>query len=153
MQLNLNNIRSSKFVNLSEPEILDIVIEALKIAKYEFTNNHHLNVSFVSPEEMQLLNKTYRNSNKPTNVLSFEIPQNFPTGENKTLIGEIALCEEVILKESKKYKKIFENRLKHMIIHGLLNLIGYDHQDEEETSKMERLEKEIMNKLSAGDPY
>ena len=116
MQLNLNNIRSSKFVDLSEPEILDIVIEALKIAKYEFTNNHHLNVSFVSPEEMQLLNKTYRNSNKPTNVLSFEIPQNFPTGENKTLIGEIALCEEVILKESKKYKKIFENRLKHMII-------------------------------------
>ena len=61
--------------------------------------------------------------------------------------------EEVILKESKKYKKIFENRLKHMIIHGLLHLIGYDHQDEEETSKMERLEKEIMNKLSAGDPY
>ena len=153
MQLNLNNIRSSKFVDLSEPEILDIVIEALKIAKYEFTNNHHLNVSFVSPKEMQLLNKTYRNSNKPTNVLSFEIPQNFPTGENKTLIGEIALCEEVILKESKKYKKIFENRLKHMIIHGLLHLIGYDHQDAEETSKMERLQKEIMNKLSAGDPY
>ena len=48
MQLNLNNIRSSKFVDLSEPEILDIVIEALKIAKYEFTNNHHLNVSFVN---------------------------------------------------------------------------------------------------------
>lgn len=92
MQLNLNNIRSSKLVDLSEPEILDIVTEALKIAKYEFTNNHHLNVSFVSSKEMQLLNKTYRNSNQPTNVLSFEIPQNFPTGENKTLIGEIALC-------------------------------------------------------------
>ena len=44
-------------------------------------------------------------------------------------------------------------RDRHMIIHGLLHLIGYDHQDAEETSKMERLEKEIMNKLSAGDPY
>ena len=127
--------------------------EALKIAKYEFTNNHHLNVSFVSPKEMQLLNKTYRNSNKPTNVLSFEIPQNFPTGENKTLIGEIALCEEVILKESKKYKKIFENRLKHMIIHGLLHLIGFDHIKKEEENKMESIEKKIMKSISAGDPY
>ena len=153
MQLNLNNIRSSKFVDLSEPEILDIVIEALKIAKYEFTNNHHLNVSFVSPEEMQLLNKTYRNSNKPTNVLSFEIPQNFPTGENKTLIGEIALCEEVILKESKKYKKIFENRLKHMIIHGLLHLLGFDHMKKLDQNEMEKIEKKIMKNISAGDPY
>ena len=153
MQLNLNNIRSSKFVDLSEPEILDIVIEALKIAKYEFTNNHHLNVSFVSPKEMQLLNKTYRNSNKPTNVLSFEIPQNFPTGENKTLIGEIALCEEVILKESKKYKKIFENRLKHMIIHGLLHLLGFDHMKKLDQNEMEKIEKKIMKNISAGDPY
>ena len=153
MQLNLNNIRSSKFVDLSEPEILDIVIEALKIAKYEFTNNHHLNVSFVSPEEMQLLNKTYRNSNKPTNVLSFEIPQNFPTGENKTLIGEIALCEEVILKESKKYKKIFENRLKHMIIHGFLHLLNFNHEAKHERIKMEDLERNIMDTISAGEPY
>lgn len=153
MQLNLNNISSSKLVDLSEHEILDIVIETLTLAEYKFTSNHHLNLSFVSLEEMKLLNKTYRNSNKPTNVLSFEVPENFPTGENKTLIGEIALCEEVILKESKKYKKIFENRLKHMIIHGLLHLIGYDHQDEEELPRMERLEKKIMKKISAGDPY
>ena len=69
------------------------------------------------------------------------------------MIGEIALCEEIIEQEAKKYKKIFENRLKHMIIHGLLHLIGYGHQGEEESSKMERLEKEIMKKLSAGDPY
>ena len=153
MQLNQNNFKSSKFFNLSKSEILDVVIEVLKTVEYKFTKNHQLNLSFVSSEEMQLLNKTYRNKDKPTNVLSFELPENFPVGDEKTLIGEIALCEEIIYEESKKYKKIFENRLKHMIIHGLLHLIGYDHQDEEETSKMERLEKEIMNKLSAGDPY
>ena len=153
MHLNLNNFKSSKFINLSKSEILDVVIEVLKTVEYKFTKNHQLNLSFVSSEEMQLLNKTYRNKDKPTNVLSFELPENFPVGDEKTLIGEIALCEEIIYEESKKYKKIFENRLKHMIIHGLLHLIGYDHQDEEETSKMERLEKEIMNKLSAGDPY
>ena len=153
MHLSLNNFNSSKFIKLSKSEILDVVIEVLKTVEYKFTKNHQLNLSFVSSEEMQLLNKTYRNKDKPTNVLSFELPKNFPVGNEKTLIGEIALCEEIIYEESKKYKKIFENRLKHMIIHGLLHLIGYDHQDAEETSKMERLEKEIMNKLSAGDPY
>ena len=153
MHLSINNFKSSKFIKLSKSEILDVVIEVLKTVEYKFTKNHQLNLSFVSSEEIQLLNKTYRNKDKPTNVLSFELPENFPVGDEKTLIGEIALCEEIIYEESKKYKKIFENRLKHMIIHGLLHLIGYDHQDEEETSKMERLEKEIMNKLSAGDPY
>ena len=60
------------------------------------------------------------------------MPENFPVGDEKTLIGEIALCEEIIYEESKKYKKIFENRLKHMIIHGLLHLIGFDHIKKEE---------------------
>ena len=84
---------------------------------------------------------------------SGELPENFPVGDEKTLIGEIALCEEIIYEESKKYKKIFENRLKHMIIHGLLHLIGFDHIKKEEENKMESIEKKIMKSLSAGDPY
>ncbi len=153
MHLSLNNFKSSKFIKLSKSEILDVVIEVLKTVEYKFTKNHQLNLSFVSSDEMQLLNKTYRNKDKPTNVLSFELPENFPVGDEKTLIGEIALCEEIIQEESKKYKKIFENRLKHMIIHGLLHLIGFDHIKEEEENKMESIEKKIMKSLSAGDPY
>ena len=153
MHLNLNNFKSSKFINLSKSEILDVVIEVLKTVEYKFTKNHQLNLSFVSSEEIQLLNKTYRNKDKPTNVLSFELPENFPVGDEKTLIGEIALCEEIIHEESKKYKKIFENRLKHMIIHGLLHLIGFDHIKKEEENKMESIEKKIMKSISAGDPY
>ena len=153
MHLSLNNFKSSKFIKLSKSEILHVVIEVLKTVEYKFTKNHQLNLSFVSSEEMQLLNKTYRNKDKPTNVLSFELPENFPVGDEKTLIGEIALCEEIIHEESKKYKKIFENRLKHMIIHGLLHLIGFDHIKKEEENKMESIEKKIMKSLSAGDPY
>ena len=81
------------------------------------------------------------------------MPKNFPAGDEKTLIGEIALCEEIIFEESKKYKKIFENRLKHMIIHGLLHLIGFDHLKKEEENEMENIEKKIMKSISAGDPY
>ncbi len=153
MHLSLNNFKSSKFIKLSKAEILNIVEEVLKTVEYKFTKNHQLNLSFVSAEEMKLLNKTYRNKDKPTNVLSFEMPENFPVGDEKTLIGEIALCEEIIYEESKKYKKIFENRLKHMIIHGLLHLIGFDHVNKNEGNKMESVEKKIMKSISAGDPY
>tara|TARA_B100001093_G_C26819549_1_gene1011296 strand:- start:1791 stop:2252 length:462 start_codon:yes stop_codon:yes gene_type:complete len=153
MHLSLNNFKSSKFIKLSKAEILNIVEEVLKTVEYKFTKNHQLNLSFVSSEEMKLLNKTYRNKDKPTNVLSFEMPPNFPVGDEKTLIGEIALCEEIIYEESKKYKKIFENRLKHMIIHGLLHLIGFDHVNKDEGNKMESVEKKIMKSISAGDPY
>ena len=153
MHLILNNFKSSKFIKLSKAEILNIVEEVLKTVEYKFTKNHQLNLSFVSSEEMKLLNKTYRNKDKPTNVLSFEMPKNFPVGDEKTLIGEIALCEEIIYEESKKYKKIFENRLKHMIIHGLLHLIGFDHFNKDEGNKMESVEKKIMKSISAGDPY
>ena len=153
MHLSLNNFKSSKFIKLSKAEILNIVEEVLKTVEYKFTKNHQLNLSFVSSEEMKLLNKTYRNKDKPTNVLSFEMPENFPVGDEKTLIGEIALCEEIIYEESKKYKKIFENRLKHMIIHGLLHLIGFDHVSKDEGNKMESVEKKIMKSISAGDPY
>ncbi|MFL2780352.1 MAG: rRNA maturation RNase YbeY [Gammaproteobacteria bacterium] len=153
MHLSLNNFKSSKFIKLSKAEILNIVEEVLKTVEYKFTKNHQLNLSFVSSEEMKLLNKTYRNKDKPTNVLSFEMPKNFPVGDEKTLIGEIALCEEIIYEESKKYKKIFENRLKHMIIHGLLHLIGFDHVNKDEGNKMESVEKKIMKSISAGDPY
>ena len=153
MHLNLNNFNSLKFIKLSKSEIFDVVTEVFKTVEYKFTKNHQLNLSFISSEEMQLLNKTYRNKDKPTNVLSFELPKNFPVGNEKTLIGEIALCEEIIYEESKKYKKIFENRLKHMIIHGLLHLIGFDHIKKEEENKMESIEKKIMKSISAGDPY
>ena len=153
MHLSLNNFKSSKFIKLSKAEILNIVEEVLKTVEYKFTKNHQLNLSLVSSEEMKLLNKTYRNKDKPTNVLSFEMPENFPVGDEKTLIGEIALCEEIIYEESKKYKKIFENRLKHMIIHGLLHLIGFDHVNKDEGNKMESVEKKIMKSISAGDPY
>ena len=153
MNLSLNNFKSSKFIKISKAEILDIVEEVLKTVEYKFTKNHQLNLSFVSSEEMKLLNKTYRNKDKPTNVLSFEIPENFPVGGEKTLIGEIALCEEIIFEESKKYKKIFENRLKHMIIHGFLHLLNFNHEEKHERIKMEDLEITIMKKISAGEPY
>ena len=153
MDLTLNNLKSTKFTKLSKSEILEIVLEVFNTVGYQFTDPRQLNLNFVSQEEMKVLNKTYRNQDKSTNVLSFELPKNFPTGDKKTLIGEIALCEEIIEQEAKKYKKIFENRLKHMIIHGLLHLIGFDHIKKEEENKMESIEKKIMKSISAGDPY
>ena len=153
MDLTLNNFKSTKSIKLSKSEILEIVLEVFNTVGYQFTDQHQLNLNFVSQEEMKVLNKTYRNQDKSTNVLSFELPKNFPTGDKKTLIGEIALCEEIIEQEAKKYKKIFENRLKHMIIHGFLHLLNFNHEEKHERIKMEDLEITIMKKISAGEPY
>jgi probable rRNA maturation factor len=63
------------------------------------------------------------------------------------------LCKEIIEKEAKEYLKTYENRLKHMIIHGFLHLIGFNHEENHERISMEEIEIQVMNNLSAGDPY
>ena len=70
-----------------------------------------------------------------------------------SLIGDIILCIEIIKKEAKEYSKDFENRLKHMIIHGFLHLLNFEHKEKHERLKMEDLEITIMKKISAGEPY
>ena len=83
MDLTLNNFKSTKSIKLSKSEILEIVLEVFNTVGYQFTDQHQLNLNFVSQEEMKVLNKTYRNQDKSTNVLSFELPKNFPTRDKR----------------------------------------------------------------------
>ncbi len=89
---------------------------------------------------IQKLNKQYRKKDKPTNVLSFE------TGDSK-ILGDIILAFETIEKEAKEQGKVFENHLTHLIIHGILHLIGYDHIKDSEAEIMEEKEKEILKAI------
>ena len=86
-------------------------------------------------------------------VLSFGMDNNTESVKEDFLLGDIVLCREIIKKEAKKYSKSYENRLKHMIIHGFLHLIGFDHEENDERISMEEIEIKVMNKISAGDPY
>ena len=151
MKIFLNNFEESgsKITKNQVSKILNQVVEEAGFKK-EYFDNKELSISCVSEEESKTLNKKYRGKNKSTNVLSFSLDKNLT---KDSLIGDIILCIEIIKKEAKEYSKDFENRLKHMIIHGFLHLLNFNHEEKHERMKMEDLEITIMKKISAGEPY
>ena len=103
-------------------------------------------------EKMRGLNKLYRNKGGTTNVLSFA-NENQHTHSKNILLGDIALSFTTVLKESVKSKISFINHVKHLLIHGCLHLIGFDHGTAIEAKKMEALEVDILSKLGVQNPY
>lgn len=108
-------------------------------------------IRLVDEDEVQGLNREYRGKDKPTNVLSF--PSNLPEIVNSDLLGDLVICVPVVLRESQEQGKTPEAHWAHMVVHGVLHLIGYDHQNEDEAKTMERLEGEVMTSLGFQDPY
>ena len=121
---------------------------ALKDRKEE----SELTIRLVEANESQALNHQYRGKNKPTNVLSFpfEAPENLP---DFPLIGDLIVCASVVEQEAIEQKKPLANHWAHMIIHGILHLLGYDHIEDDEAEEMESLEIDILAQLEIPDPY
>jgi probable rRNA maturation factor len=109
-------------------------------------------ISFVlcNDKTIQELNLKYRGQNKPTNVLSFA----FNDDENITnMLGDIILSFETIEKEAEIQEKTFEDHLSHLVIHGILHLIGFDHIEDNDAVKMEKYEIELLAGLGIKNPY
>ncbi|MDI3322997.1 rRNA maturation RNase YbeY [Pontibacterium granulatum] len=108
-------------------------------------------IRLVDPEESRELNHQYRGKDKPTNVLSFpfEVPDDIPLN----LLGDLVICANVVRQEAEEQHKPLHNHWAHMVVHGTLHLIGYDHINDEDAEKMEQLEREILAQLSIPDPY
>ncbi|AAM67970.1 rRNA maturation RNase YbeY [Buchnera aphidicola] len=100
---------------------------------------------------MKNINLKYRGKNKSTNILSFKF--DLFINKNQTLLGDLVLCKKIIEKESLKYQKTLESRWAHMIIHGTLHLLGYDHKNKKEKKIMEKIENKIMLFLNYEKPY
>lgn len=115
------------------------------------TDTHELTLRFVDEPESQQLNYQYRHKDKPTNVLSFpfECPPDIPI----QLLGDLVICIPVVIKEATEQNKTFSAHLTHMIVHGVLHLLGYDHIEDDEAEEMESLEVDILAKLNIDDPY
>ena len=101
--------------------------------------------------EMQLLNKQYRDKDEATNVLSF--PMQLPVEDDVFLLGDIALCAPVIKREADQQAKSEMSHWAHMVVHGMLHLQGYDHINNDEAEEMERMEIKILKQLGFSDPY
>jgi probable rRNA maturation factor len=101
--------------------------------------------------EMAALNQQYRGKAYATNVLSF--PLEFPLESGIPYIGDIVICPEVVAREAAEQGKPLEAHYAHLTVHGVLHLLGYDHETEEEAVEMETLETHILARLGYPDPY
>ena len=120
-------------------------------AQKKLAKNTEISIRIVDTEEIQALNQQYRNKNKPTNVLSF--PADLPEGVNIPLLGDIVICADVVEEEATRQGKTNHNHWAHMIIHGTLHLLGYDHMSGDDAEKMESLEITLLQKLGIDSPY
>jgi len=116
-----------------------------------FQDSAEVTIRIVDNEESQQLNNDYRGKNKPTNVLSF--PFEIPEGIELDLLGDLIICKQVVELEAQEQQKALTAHWAHMVIHGTLHLLGYDHIIDEEAEEMEGLETEIMLELEFEDPY
>lgn len=110
-----------------------------------------LTIRVVGVEEGSMLNQTYRHKVGPTNVLSF--PFECPPGVVLPLLGDLVICAPVVIREADQQGKPPVSHWAHMVIHGVLHLLGYDHIEEDEAELMEGLEIDLLAGLGYADPY
>lgn len=110
----------------------------------------HLTIFLTKDAEQRRLNKNYRGKNKSTNVLSFE-SQDLIDGLFH--LGDLSLAIETIMAEAAQQNKSVSHHFDHLIVHGFLHLLGYDHQKDKEAVEMENIEIAILSKLNITNPY
>lgn len=108
-------------------------------------------IRVVDEEESAQLNLQYRHKSGPTNVLSF--PFEAPPGMELELLGDLVVCAPVVAREAKQQQKKLLDHWAHIIVHGVLHLLGYDHIEEADAERMESLEINILQQLNIRNPY
>ena len=110
-----------------------------------------MTVRIVDEAESHELNLTYRGKDRSTNVLSF--PFECPDEVELPLLGDLVICRQVVEREAAEQEKSLMAHWAHMVVHGSLHLLGYDHIEDDEAEEMESLETQIMQGLGFDDPY
>ena len=155
--INIDIIQRSRFwqeYNFCNLRYFSFVLHAC----YNIINgSEKIEVSLVLTDDNEItkLNNQYRGKNTPTNVLSFPIVEEylFQSDSIVTAKGDIVLSYNIIKKEAYDQKKTFQNHFTHLLIHGFLHLLGYDHIQDNEAKKMESIEVLALEKLGIHNPY
>ncbi len=119
------------------------------------SNAEHVEISIVLSDDdfIQNLNKDYRNKDKPTNVLSFPQTEEDEMDMPALMLGDIIITSGVIEQEAKEQSKSIKDHYTHMLVHGCLHLLHYDHITDEQAEEMESLEIKILDNLGIKNPY
>jgi len=119
--------------------------------KNQQLNNAEVSIYVVDEDESQELNSQYRGKEKPTNILSF--PADIPKEVGVPLLGDLVICAPVVEQEAQEQQKSLDAHWAHMLVHGSLHLLGFDHIDDSDAEEMEALETSIVISLGFPAPY
>jgi probable rRNA maturation factor len=138
----------------SARRIKEWVAAAIEGAGVDTRAGIEVGIRVVSADEMQALNRQYRGKDKTTNVLSFEAGDvaGLPDGVPR-ILGDVVICAAVVADEAREQGKRPEDHWAHMLVHGTLHLLGYDHLTDAEAMEMEALESRILAAGNVTDPY
>ena len=123
----------------------------VKAALSGIRNEAVLAIRIVDSEEGQQINRRYRDKDYTTNVLSF--PADLPTGIADAQLGDLLICAPVVANEAREQGKRETDHWAHLTVHGVLHLLGYDHENDADAGVMESLEIKILNGLGISNPY
>ena len=159
----VENIWWEKIINKSFEKKLNLIVEQI-IKDNRFLalkKKFSISILFTGDKKINQLNKKFRKINSPTNVLSFPSMQVNSNRNNfldidcnpSNFLGDIVISSDTLIKEANNEKKIEEDHLIHLFIHGVLHLLGYDHETSYDAKIMETLEIKILKSLNINNPY
>jgi probable rRNA maturation factor len=127
------------------------IAQALETSGFSGVEPPEICIRITDAEEAAHFNEVYRSKNQATNVLSF--PAELPPGTPSGLLGDLVICAPIVQQEAKLQNKCEEAHWAHMVIHGVLHLLGHDHQVPADAEVMEALEIELLERFCFPDPY
>lgn len=129
-----------------------LVMKAVRLA-WLGAGKATVNLALVDLLTSQTLNNEWRGKDKPTNILSFpfELPEGWEGRQQ--LLGDLVVCVPVVQQEAEQQGKVLADHMAHLLVHGLLHLQGYDHENEQDAEQMEALETALLAQLGIHDPY
>ena len=124
---------------------------AIKVAKLPSMPSLAVTVALIDDRAMRSLNHDFRGQDRPTNVLSF--PAAAERAGRRRALGDIALAFGTVRREARDHHKTVTDHLTHLMVHGVLHLLGYDHVSQRQAERMEALERKALASIGIGDPY
>jgi probable rRNA maturation factor len=134
---------------ISRPRIKRVILACLESSKKQLRYGAEINLRLCHKKEALTLNLAHRGKNYAPNVLTFE----YPSSPRQPLLSDIAICMPVLKKEALQQNKTLEHHFIHLLVHGCLHAIGYDHLEDDQATIMENLERQILRRFRIGDPY
>ena len=147
--INADGWQSEHSLRMLVDRVLEATLHALEFDDVD----SELSLVFTDDANIRTINAKWRHIDKATNVLSFPAFPIQPGQRPGPILGDIVIARETVQRESQEENKSFDDHLSHLIVHGLLHLTGYDHQNDEEAKQMESLERKILASLGISDPY